>query len=44
MKKKSIADKEIAMLIARKYLVICSYCHHVVHNGNYCENCGHKLS
>lgn len=41
--KKSIADKRTAMLIDEKYLVICEYCHHAVHNGNYCENCGRKL-
>ncbi|WP_297952572.1 hypothetical protein [uncultured Lactobacillus sp.] len=44
MEKKSIADKETAMLIAKKYLIVCKYCRHVVHNGNYCENCGHRLN
>lgn len=25
-------------------LIKCSYCLHYVHKGNYCEQCGHKLS
>lgn len=25
------------------HLVVCSNCHHVVHDGNYCEQCGSKL-
>lgn len=36
------------MRAANKYfnlanLVVCSNCHNVVHNGNYCEQCGNKL-
>lgn len=25
-------------------LIKCSYCLHYVHKGNYCKQCGHKLS
>lgn len=24
-------------------LAVCSNCHHVVHDGNYCEQCGNRL-
>lgn len=38
----------IFMEAANKYfnlmnLVVCSNCHNVVHDGNYCEQCGNKL-
>lgn len=25
-------------------LVVCSSCYRIVHNGNYCEQCGSKLT
>ena len=36
------------MEAANKYfnlmdLVVCSNCHNVVHDGNYCKQCGNKL-
>lgn len=42
--KKAVQSNETALLIAKGYLVVCKYCNHTVHNGNYCENCGHKLN
>lgn len=38
----------IFMEAANKYfnlmnLVVCSNCHNVVHDGNYCEQCGNRL-
>ena len=41
--KKIIAHTRTATLIDEKFLVNCEYCHHAVHNGNYCEDCGRKL-
>lgn len=37
-------NKDRVSAFGQKDRVVCDYCKHKVHKGNFCEQCGHKLT
>lgn len=42
-KEKELQFKRTKALIKKGILIKCPNCHSIIHKGNYCEQCGHKL-
>ena len=42
-KEKELQFKRTEALIKKGILIKCPNCHSIIHKGNYCEQCGHKL-
>ena len=43
-KEKELQFKRTEALIKKGILIKCPNCHSIIHKGNYCEQCGHKLN
>lgn len=43
-KEKELQFKRTEALIKKGILIKCPNCHSIIHKGNYCEQCGHKLT
>lgn len=43
-KEKELQFKRTEALIKKGILIKCPNCHSIIYKGNYCEQCGHKLT
>lgn len=43
-KEKELQFKRTEALIKKGILIKCPNCHSIIHKGNYCEQCGYRLS
>ena len=43
-KKKELQFRRTEALIKKGILIKCPNCHNIIYKGNYCEQCGYRLS